>query len=335
RIREVLTGSSDAIVVRIYGQDLKTLHEKASELRAEMEKIDGIIDLHVSLHENIPQIEVKVDLDMASTYGLKPGDVRRAAATLMAGIEAGDIHSATRTYDVQVWSTPETRHSLTSLHELPIDFPGGGSVPLAEIADVRVAPTPNVVKRVNGRRTINVSANVRGRDLGAVHADVKAAMERVEFPLEYYPELLGEYTERLGAQRKMFNISILAMIVVFLLLQASFSRGRLAAISFVLLPAALVGGVLAAYLTGGIISLGSLVGFLTVLGISARNGILMINHFQHLEREEGMTFGVDLVLRGARERLAPILMTAITTGLALVPLAIQGQIPGHEIEHPM
>jgi CzcA family heavy metal efflux pump len=335
RIREVLTGSSDAIVVRIFGNDLHTLHAKASELRAEMEGIEGIIDLHVELHEEIPQIEVKVDLDMAAAYGLKPGDVRRASARMIAGEEVGDIHNATRTYDVNVWSIPSARNSLTSLRELPVDFPGGGTVPMSEVADVRIRPTPNVIEREGLKRKIDISANVRGRDLGAVYDDVKAAMERVDFPLEYHPELLGEYTERLAAQDKILSFSVLALLGVFLLLHTSFESARLAAVTFALLPAALVGGALAAFIGGGVISLGSLVGFLTVLGISARNGILMINHFQHLEKEESMTFGPELVRRGAQERLAPILMTATTTALALVPLAVAGQIPGNEIEHPM
>ncbi len=336
RIREVLTGSSDAIVVRIFGQDLDILHDKASELRDAMAGIDSIADLHVELHEDIPQIEIKVDLDNAQRYGLKPGDVRRAVARLVAGQEVGDIHHANRTYDVQLWSTPETRHSLSSLRALPIDIPGGGVVELAEVADVRIQPTPNVIEREHLMRKIDVSANVRGgRDLGAVYEDVRAAMASVDFPLEYHPELLGEYTERLSAQQRIFNFSILAMIAVFLLLHSCFGSLRLTLIAYTVFPMALVGGALAAYLGGGIISLGSLVGFLTVLGISARNGILMVNHFQHLEREEGMSFGPELVLRGARERLAPILMTATTTALALMPLVVAGSIPGYEIEHPM
>jgi len=336
RIREVLTGSSDAIVVRIFGQDLDILHDRAYELREAMAGIDSIADLHVELHENIPQIEIKVDLDLAQQYGLKPGDVRRAAARLVAGQEVGDIHHANRTYDVQLWSTPETRHSLSSLRALPIDIPGGGVVELAEVADVRIRPTPNVVEREHLMRKIDVSANVRGgRDLGAVYADVQAAMASVDFPLEYHPELLGEYTERMSAQQRLLTFAILAMIAVFLLLHSCFGNLRLALIAYTVFPMALVGGALAAYLGGGIISLGSLVGFLTVLGISARNGILMMNHFQHLEREEGMSFGPELVMRGARERLAPILMTATTTALALMPLVVAGQIPGYEIEHPM
>jgi Cu/Ag efflux pump CusA len=227
--------------------------------------------------------------------------------------EVGDIHIANRTYDVNVWSLPKTRHSLASILELPIDFPGGGTVPLQEIADVRVAPTPNVIKREHLKRRIDVDADVKGRDLGSVYADVEAALATVKFPLEYHPELLGEYTERMAAQRRILTFSILAMIGVFMMLHTSFGSARLATLSFLLLPSALVGGALAAYAGGGVVSLGSIVGFLTVLGISARNGILMINHFQHLEREEGETFGPGLVLRGARERLAPILMTTAAT----------------------
>jgi len=336
RIREVLTGSSNAIVVRIYGQDLDVLHDVASELRDEMEGIPGVIDLHVELHENIPQIEVEVDLARAQQYGLKPGDVRRVATTMIAGEEAGDIMSAHRTYDVNVWTTPEHRNSITDIKEMLIDTPDGRRVQLQDVADVRIAPTPNTIEHENLKRRISVSANVDGsRDLGSVYDDVMEAIGRVDFPVDYYPELQGEYTERQNAQQKLLIFAIIAMIGIFLLLDTSFNSTRLAVLSFVLLPAAMVGGVLAAFLGDGVLSLGSLVGFLTVLGIAARNGILMINHFQHLEDVEGEPFGVGLVLRGARERLAPILMTATTTGLALAPLVFVGPIPGNEIEHPM
>jgi Cu/Ag efflux pump CusA len=203
------------------------------------------------------------------------------------------------------------------------------------VADVRIAPTPNVIEHENLKRRIDVGANVRGRDLGSVVDEVEDRVDEIPFPHGYYPELLGEYAERQAVQNRMVVWAIVAVIAIFILLQTSFKSARLATLSFVLLPSALVGGVLAAYLGDGVISLGSLVGFLTVLGISARNGILMINHFQHLEQREGVTFGSELVMRGARERLAPILMTASTTGLALVPLVFAGSIPGNEIEHPM
>jgi CzcA family heavy metal efflux pump len=335
RIREVLTGSSEAVVVRIYGQDLEVLRNKAEEVRQGLEGIEGIVDLHVELQQEIPQIEIEVDLAAAQEHGIKPGDVRRAAAVLMSGQEAGDIFRDGKAYDVQVWSTPETRDSVPDLRQLLIDTPTGGHVRLEEVADVRIEPTPNVIERENRSRRIDVEANVRGRDLGSVVGDVEQALQEVQFPLEYRPELLGEYAERQAAQQRLQNFAIIAIIVIFFLLQLSFGSWRLAILAFVTLPLALVGGVLAAFIGGGIISLGSLVGFLTVLGIAARNGIMMINHFQHLEEEEGEPFGPGLVLRGARERLAPILMTAGATALALLPLVAAGDIPGQEIEYPM
>jgi CzcA family heavy metal efflux pump len=335
RIREVLTGSSDAIVVRIYGRDLDILTEKAKEVKEALSKINGIIDLHTSFQEKIPQIEVKVDLAKAHKHGVKPGDVRRIATTMIAGEEAGDIHIANRTYDVNVWSVPAARNSLTDIKEMLIETPNGGHVQLQDVAEVYVAPTPNVVSREHQMRRMDVDANVRGRPLGEVYADVEAALAKIKFPREYFPVLLGEYTERLAAQETLLWVSLLAAIGVFLLLVTSFGSVRLATLSFLTLPSALVGGVLAAWLGDGIISLGSLVGFLTILGIAARNGIMLIEHYQHLERYEGETFGPKLVLRGALERISPIMMTALTTALAIIPLVVAGNLPGHEIEHPM
>jgi Cu/Ag efflux pump CusA len=335
RIREVLTGSSQAIVARIYGPDLKVLRSQAEEVKKALAGIDGIIDLHTELQEDIPHIAVEVDLTAAERYGIKPGDVRRAAAALIGGIEVSDIYLATNLYDVTVWGMPETRRNLTSIRELLIDTPSGGHVRLGDVADVRVMPTPNFIRRENVSRRIDVSANVSGRDLGSVVGDVERRLREIEFPLEYHAELVGEYTERQAAQARLLGFAIAAAFGIFLLLQACFGSWRLAIMAFLALPAALIGGVLASYASGGVISLGSLVGFLTVLGIASRNGILLINHYQHLEQQEGERFGPGLILRGARERLRPILMTALTTGLAISPLVLFGQIPGHEIEHPM
>ncbi len=335
RIREVLTGSSEAVVVRIYGPELTVLRSKAKEVKEALSKVEGLIDLHVELVKEIPQIEVKVDLEKANRYGLKPGDVRRAASHLIVGQEVADIHKGGKVYDVNAWSPPAERHSLTSIRELQIDTPDGGYVRLQDVADIGIGPTPNVIKREWGKRRIDVGGNVGGRDLGSVIADVERALATVDFPNGYNPELLGEYQERQAAQNRILSFALLSALGIFLLLHACYNSARLAALSFLTLPAALVGGVLAAYASSGVISLGSLVGFLTVLGIAARNGILLINHYQRLERREGMVFGPELVLRGARDRLAPILMTAITTALALTPLVVAGNIPGHEIELPM
>jgi CzcA family heavy metal efflux pump len=335
RIREVLTGSSDAIVVRVFGDDLDLLSRKAQEVLDAIEGVDGVVEAKVELHADVPQVQVKVDLAAAQRYGIKPGDARRAAATWIASEEVGDIYRGGKAYDVHVWSTPETRHSLASIEELPIDTPSGGQVPLNDVADVRIAPTPNVIERENISRRLDVSANVSGRDLGSVTHDINERLEKVRFPLGYHAEVLGEFAERQAAQRQLLLFGSGGALAIFLLLQAAFRSWRLATLAFLTLPMALVGGALAAFAGGGVLSLGSLVGFFTVFGIAARNGILMINHFQHLEQHEGESFGPGLVLRGARERLSPILMTTLATGLAIVPLVAAGNIPGYEIEHPL
>ncbi|MBA3764904.1 MAG: efflux RND transporter permease subunit, partial [Actinobacteria bacterium] len=314
RIREVLTGTSEAVVVRIYGPDLEGLRTTAEDIETMLTEIPGTTEVHVDLQENIPQVQVEVDLAKARAYGLTPGDVRRTAATLVAGEEVGDVFLGGKAYDVQVWSTPDTRENLTDIQNLLLDTPDGGHVRLEQVAKVEIAPAPNVIHHEATTRNIDVGANLDGtRDLGSVVADLEARMAEYEFPNEFRAEMLGEFSERQGAQQRLMLFAIAAAVLIFLLLQASFSSWRLATLSFLTLPIALVGGVLAAYLGGGVISLGSLVGFLTVLGIVARNGIMLISHYQHLEQFEGMAFGPELVLRGARERLVPIMMTVLTT----------------------
>jgi Cu/Ag efflux pump CusA len=337
RIREVLTGTSDAITIRISGTDLDLLRQKATEVNELVGAVPGVIENHVEFQDSVPQIEVKVDLAAARRHGVKPGDVRRAAAWMMAGEEAGDIYRGGRAYDVQVWSPPEARQSLSDLEKLLIDTPGGGHVRLSEVASVKVAPVPNVIHHNQLFRNIDVGANIDGsRDLGSVVADVERQLESVEWPLEFRAEMLGEHTERTAATQRLMLFAIGAAILILLLLNTSYRSWRLAWLTFLTLPIALVGGLLAAYLFGGgVISLGSMVGFLTVFGIVARNGIMLISHAQHLEQVEGQEFGPALVLRAAQERLVPITMTVGTTGLALIPLIATGSIPGQEIEYPM
>jgi Cu/Ag efflux pump CusA len=300
-----------------------------------VQSVPGVADAHRDISSDVPQVNVTVNLAKAERYGLKPGDVRRDAATLVAGEEVGDIFRAGKAYDVVVWSPDSVRHSFTDVESLPIDTPSGQQIPLGSVATVALQPNPNAIDRQGDSRYLDVGAAVAGRDLGAVVNDINSKLAAVHLNRGYHVEVLGEFKERQAAQSRLLQSSLLAGVVVLLLLQASFRRWRLAILAFVTLPMALVGGILAAWAGGGIISLGSLVGFFTVFGIAARNGILLINHWQHLEEYEGMEFGTALVLRGARERLSPILMTSLATGLALVPLVLLGDRPGHEIEHPL
>jgi Cu/Ag efflux pump CusA len=336
RVREVLTGTGDAVVVRIYGEDLAVLRDLAQQAEEILGSIEGATEEHTALQVDVPQIDVKVDLGKAQQYGLKPGDVRRAAATVLASAEVGDRWVNGKVYDVRVWSHPEIRSDVTSVQNVQIDTPSGQRVRLADVADIAVNATANVIERDSGSRRIDVSANAETEgQLGDVAAEMQRRLSEIDFPAGYRAVVLGEFAERQEAANRLLLLAGAALVVILLLLQASFRSWRLATLVLLTLPVALVGGVLAAFLTGGVLSLGSIVGFLTVMGIAARNGILLVNHFQHLEKYEGEALGEGLVLRGAAERLSPILMTTLATGLALVPLIVMGEIPGHEIEHPM
>jgi Cu/Ag efflux pump CusA len=206
---------------------------------------------------------------------------------------------------------------------------------MADVASVTIAPSPNVIEGQNGSPYLDVLADVEGRDLGSVGQDVSKVVAQHSLPLGYHAEFMGTYQEAQSAQARLLATAGIALVLVVLLLQAALGTWRATLVVLITLPTALIGGVLAAFLTGGILSIGSLVGFFTVFGIAARNGILMVSHAQHLEREENEPFGVGLVMRAARERLSPILMTSLATGLALVPLIVLGDRPGYEIEHPL
>jgi CzcA family heavy metal efflux pump len=335
RISEVISGESEPVVVRLLGPNLKTLRSKAQEVKKMLNGIDGIAAVNVSLQTEVPQIQVDVDLEKARAAGVKPGDVRRAAATLMAGEEVGDIFRDNKTYDVQVWSTPESRDSIDDIRAIMVDTPSGVPVRLGDIATVEVRPTPNFIQHEDGTRRLDVGAEIEGRARGGVANPVEARLQEIEFPLEHRAQVIGVYAERQAASKRLFGFAVITAIGIFLILAAVLKRFRLAVLTFVTLPLALMGGVIGNWMAGGVISIGSLVGFFTVLGIVARNGIMMISHFQHLEQVEGMEFGPELVIRGAKERIAPIMMTALTTALALVPLIAAGNIAGQEIEYPM
>jgi CzcA family heavy metal efflux pump len=335
RIKEVLTGSSEAIVVRIYGPDLEVLRQKAHEIENHIAGVEGVVEAHASLQTSLPHIMVEPDLEAARKLGLTPGDIRRQSSTMIASEEVSDIFNGGRAYDVHVTSIPSARDSVSDVENMQIDTPDGSRVRLKDVARISIGPTPNAIERENQSRRIDVGANISGGDLQAVVNKIKELVDGVEFPRGYYAEVIGESSELTAARDRLMFFGLAALTAILLLLHAAFESFRLALMTCLALPVALVGGVLAAWLGGGILSLGSLVGFLTVFGIAVRNGILMVSHFQHLEQQEGREFGPQLVLRGAQERLAPIMMTALATALALVPLAVAGSIPGHEIEHPM
>ena len=336
RIKEVLTGAGATVVVRVYGSDLAVLRSKAQDVYAVMKEVPGVHTPKVEMQVLVPQIQVRLRPEAAARFGLTAGQIRRAVATLVKGTKVGEVYSEQKSIDVVVWGTPELRTDIASLQRLLIDIPvGGGHVPLGDVAELEVVPAPNEIKHEKASRRIDITCNVQGRDLGSVARDVEAAVKKLDFPQGYFPEFLGEYAARAESQRRLFALSGLSMLGILLLLHVDFRSWRLTAIVFLTIPFALVGGVAGVILDNGILSLGSLVGFVTVLGIAARNGIMLVSHWRHLEEQEGEPFGPALVQRGSEERLAPILMTVLATGLALVPLVWGGNLPGHEIEYPM
>lgn len=335
RVKEVLTGASSSIVVRIYGPDLGGLRTQAQRVAAVMEQIEGVSNLKVESQVLVPQIDVRLKPDAAERFGLTPGQVRRAVTTILRGAKVGEIYERQMKVDVVVWGTEETRNSLAALHELRIDTPTGGQVLLKDVAEIGIVPAPNEVKRENGSRRIDVTCDAKGRDLGSVASDIEVAVKSLTFERGYHPEFLGEFAALKASQNRLFALGALALIGILLILYLDFQSVRLTMLVCLTIPFALIGGVVAAWIAGGTLSLGSLVGFVTVLGIAARNGIMLVSHYRHLQTTEGMPFGLELVVRGAEERLAPILMTVLTTALALVPLVISGNKPGHEIEYPL
>lgn len=335
RIKEVLTGTSASIVVRIFGSDMDVLRAKAREVETAMADVSGVTNLKVEPQILVPQLVVRLRPEAAEQFGLTPGDVRRAATTLVKSLKVGEVYDEQKVFDVAVWGKPQVRSDLAALREMEIETPTGAVVPLGDVADVYIAPAPNEIKREGASRRIDVMCNVEGRDLGSVARDIERRVRDVPFDRGYHPEFLGEYAARAESRNRLLGLGALAIAGIVVLLYTDFRSVRLVLLVMLTAPFALIGGVAGVWLGGGAISLGSLVGFVTVLGICVRNGIMLISHYRHLEESEGVPFGLTLVVRGAEERLAPILMTALTAALALVPLIVAGNRPGHEIEYPM
>jgi CzcA family heavy metal efflux pump len=342
RIKEVLSGSGATVVMRLYGPDLASLRRKAQEVRQVIEggegrePVSGVTDLRVEAQVLVPQIELVLDPHRSAAVGLTPGAVTDAVQTLLNGTKVAEVHQDQKIFDVVVWGHPDIRYSWPELRRLEIDLPGGqGTVPLESVAELRLVNAPNTIRHDKASRCIDVTCNVSGRDLGGVVQEIQQRVRALPPEEGYRVEFLGEYAARAENQRQLLGVGGLALLGIAMLLYLDFLSFRLTLLVLLTLPFALIGGLAAAYLTGGVLSLGSLVGFITVLGIAARNGIMLISHYRHLREQEGFPFGRELVLRGAEERVTPILMTALAAGLGLLPLAISGNKPGYEVEYPM
>ncbi len=336
RIKEVLTGTSASIVVRVFGPDMDELRSTANLVATQIKPIAGVTTLKVEPQVLVPQISVNMRPEAASQFNLTPGALMRSVTTLVNGMQVGEIYKDQNIFGVIVRGKTALHSDLRTLSELMIDTPTGGQVPLGDVAELSIVPAPNEIKREAASRRIDITCNVDGRDLGSVATEIeRAVLANVNFKTGYYPEFLGEYAEAKASRNRLLLLSLASICAIAVILYIDFQSWKLVGVILCTLPLALLGGVLGVHASGGILSLGSLVGFVTVLGIAARNSIMLISHYRHLATEEGVTNQMELVMRGADERLAPIMMTALTTGLALVPLILTGEIPGQEIEYPL
>jgi CzcA family heavy metal efflux pump len=334
-LKEIKDKSDGPIIVRVYGHNEQVLNDKAKELGDKLKSVAGIDNLQVELPVNQATLEVEVNLDKAAEYGVKPGDVRRAAATLLSGIEVGSLFYDEKVFQVVVWGAPQVRKNIADVTNLQIETPTKGLVPLSTLASVKTVNSPSVIEREGAFRRIDITADVVGRGRAAVAADVHRLITDTKFPLEFRAELLGGYVQKQAADRRLLALAGFALLAMMLLLQAAFGSWRLGAVVFLTLPVALTGGLAAVAAAGGTISIGATVGLLTLLGLAARTGIVQVRRYQQLQRREGVPFGLDLVLQGARERFVPTVLSVLATGLVFVPFAVAGDVAGQEIIHPM
>jgi Cu/Ag efflux pump CusA len=341
RIRDVVTrGAAEDLVVRIYGNDYGVLRAKAQEVLGIISGIDGVAEPRVNGAQDTPAVEIEVSVAKAAKYGLKPGDVRRASATLVAATVAGSLFEDQKVFEVVVWGVPALRQNLTTIENLLIDAPVGGpgggptQVRLRDVADVRIAPKPEIITHDQVSRSIDVVANVRGRGLGAVTDEVDDRLAQVTFPREHHLEVLGGGQEQASSDLLVWAYVIGAGILIFFLLQAGFASWRLASLQFLLLPAALAGGLVVAAVDRAAVSAIALAGLLTVLAVATRGGLLQVKQYQRLE-DEGQPLGPELVELGSRQRLIPTATSYLAAGLALIPLVVYGSVSGLEIVSPL
>jgi CzcA family heavy metal efflux pump len=334
RIDHMLSGTRANIAVKIFGPDLRELRRLGARVRDVMGEVAGVADLQVEQQADVPQLRIYADRTAMARFGMTPGDLAEAIDVAFAGEPVSQVLEDGRAFDLVVRLPAEFRSSAEAIARVPLDTPTGGRVQLAELARVAVERGPNAISREGVQRKIVVQANVAGRDLGSTVQEIRERVrESVPLPPGYTVEYGGQFESQEAATRRIVGLSLVAVVVIFLLLFREFGSARLAALVMANLPLALIGGILAVALTDRVVSIASLVGFVTLFGIATRNGVLLVAHYQRLG-EEGVPFR-ETVVRGSLERLAPILMTALTAGLALIPLALGAGEPGKEIQSPL
>jgi len=336
RIDHMLSGTRANIAVKIFGPELPLLRDLAREVEAVAREVPGAVDVAVEAQANIPTVRVHFDRRALARYGQPAGAAAQAMRTAFVGREVGQVFEGRVAFPLVVRFPAEVQRDLDSIRRTRIGTPSGARVPLDAIAEIREDRGPNFISRENGQRKIVVSANVAGRDLRSVVDGIREAVATsVELPAGYSIEYGGQFESEAAASRRLLWLGLTVVLGILVLLAAAFRSLGDAVIIMLNLPLALIGGAVGVFVSGGVLSVASIIGFIALFGIATRNGIMMISHIRHLLEAEGERSFHRAVLRGATERLVPILMTALATGLALVPLALAGAHPGAELEAPM
>lgn len=336
KLDHMMSGINSQIAIKIFGPDLGQLRRAASQVHRAIEDTPGLVDLQVEAQTRIPQNKIYLLRDVAAQVGVPTGALASSLRMILHGATVAQVIENQRYTDVVMRLDETSRQDMRLISQLPVHtLPDGQNVLLEEVADIYSSKGPNLISRENGKRRIVVQANTQNRDIGSVVADIRERIDtKIQLPAEYYLKFDGQYESQQRASKAIVQMALVALSCIFIVLLSYFQSAQLAAQVMLTIPLASIGGLAAVWWTGGDLSIASLIGFITLCGISSRNAILMLSHFLHLLKE-GMSFSQELVLRGAQERLLPVLMTSITAILGLIPLAMSGGEPGREILYPL
>lgn len=333
RIDAMLSGTRANIAIKLFGTDLNKMFEIGNQIKTEISAIPGVVDLNVEQQVERPQLQIVPKREMLAKYGVTPSEFTDMVEVYLAGRTVSRVYEGNRVFDLTVKADDDSRSTIEAIRDMPVDVVGG-KVPFSQIAEIRSAAGPNTINRENVARKIVISANVSDGDLqGAVNRIRKTINDKVPLPEGYHVEYGGQFESAQSATRTLLVTSLMAILVIFLLLYGQFKNVRQASAVLLNLPLALIGGVFAIFFADGIISIPAIIGFISLFGIATRNGMLLIDRYNEL-RQNGLSLH-DAVMRGSLDRLNPILMTALTSALALIPLALGGDLPGNEIQSPM
>lgn len=335
RIDAMLSGTKANIAIKLFGDDLNRMFTLGNEIKSAIQGIPGIADLNVEQQIERPQLVISPKREMLAKYGISLPEFSEFVNVCLAGEAVSQVYEKGKSFDLTVRVKDNLRDEMEKIRNLMIDTGDGQKIPLNYVAEIRSAMGPNTISRENVKRKIVISANVADRDLRSVVNDIQAQVDaQIKLPEGYHIEYGGQFESEQAASRTLALTSFMSIVVIFLLLYHEFRSVKESAIILINLPLALIGGVFALLITTGEVSIPAIIGFISLFGIATRNGMLLISHYNHLQQEEG--YGVyDSVIRGSLDRLNPILMTALSSALALIPLALSGDLPGNEIQSPM